>query len=190
MTLIAGVDEAGRGPLAGPVVACAVILRADRIPPGIADSKQLSPQRRAYLYEAIRRDAIAIGTGVVPARGIDRMNILRATMVAMSQAVKGLNVDPECIMVDGNRLPEFDIPAIAVVGGDRRCISIAAASIIAKVTRDRFMDRMDTIYPRYRFKANKGYGTRDHIEALRRHGPTRVHRYSFEPVAEMVGGRV
>jgi ribonuclease HII len=188
--LIAGVDEAGRGPLAGPVVACAVILRPERVPPGIRDSKQLSPDERTYLCEAIRRDAIAVGTGVIQARGIDRINILQATMLAMTRAVRDLDVEPECVMVDGNRLPDLGIPVIGLVGGDRRCLSIGAASIVAKVTRDRFMERMDAIYPRYRFRLNKGYGTRDHLDALKKYGPTRVHRYSFEPVAGIVEGRL
>jgi ribonuclease HII len=188
INLIAGVDEAGRGPLAGPVVASAVILRPDRVPAGIQDSKQLGSGARSRLFEAILKDAVAVAVGVVSARTIDRMNILQATMLAMTRALGSLAVEPECVLVDGNRLPELDIPAIAMVGGDRRSVSIAAASIVAKVMRDRFMERLDTVYPRYDLGRNKGYGTRAHIEALAKFGPTRVHRYSFQPVAGMMGG--
>ncbi len=187
--LIAGVDEAGRGPLAGPVVASAVILAPERLPVGIKDSKQLSPGRRDDLYRVIMREALAVGTGVVSAHAIDSMNILEATMLAMTEAVRSLAVQPDVVLIDGTRVPDIGIPAASVIGGDRKCVSIAAASIVAKVTRDAFMERMDSIYPRYRFRVHKGYGTREHIDALHLYGPTRLHRYSFEPVRGMVGNR-
>ncbi|MGD8629047.1 MAG: ribonuclease HII, partial [bacterium] len=172
--LIAGVDEAGRGPLAGPVVASAVILSPDRIPPGIKDSKQLGPARRERLYLEIMNEALAVGTGVVSAPAIDLMNILEATMLAMAEAVSSLAERPGFVLVDGTGLPDIQVPAASVIGGDSKCISIAAASIVAKVTRDRFMERMDAFYPRYRFHVHKGYGTRGHIDAIRRYGPTRL----------------
>ncbi len=184
--LIAGVDEAGRGPLAGPVVASAVILYPDRLPAGLRDSKLLSAARRERLYELIMRDACAVGTALVSAHAIDSMNILEATMLAMAEAVGSLAIEPGCVLVDGTRAPHIEAPSASIVGGDRKCLSIAAASIVAKVTRDRFMERMDYIYPRYSFAAHKGYGTREHIDALRRFGPTRIHRLTFEPVAGMV----
>jgi ribonuclease HII len=187
--LIAGVDEAGRGPLAGPVVASAVILNPGRIPEGIKDSKQLGPARRDRLYRAIMDEALAVGTGVVSATAIDFMNILEATMLAMAEAVRSLAEQPGFVLVDGNGVPEIAVPAGSVIGGDRQCVSIAAASIVAKVTRDKFMERMDSFYPRYRFGAHKGYGTREHIDAIRRYGPTRFHRFSFEPVKGIVRKR-
>jgi ribonuclease HII len=188
--LIAGVDEAGRGPLAGPVVASAVILSPEAIPEGIKDSKQLSPRRREELYHMILREALAVGTGVVSAPAIDFMNILEATMLAMAEAVNSLSAQPGFVLVDGTGAPMTGIPAASVVGGDRKCVSIAAASIVAKVTRDAFMERMDSFYPRYSFRTHKGYGTREHIDAIRRFGPTRLHRFSFEPVRGMVKNRV
>lgn len=187
--LIAGVDEAGRGPLAGPVVASAVVLSSERIPEGIKDSKQLSPGRREELYRAIMNEALAVGTGVVSAPAIDFMNILEATMLAMAEAVRSLAEQPGFVLVDGTGVPDIAVPAASVIGGDRRCVSIAAASIVAKVTRDKFMEHMDSFYPRYRFRVHKGYGTREHIDAIRRYGPTRLHRFSFEPVKGMVRNR-
>jgi ribonuclease HII len=188
--LIAGVDEAGRGPLAGPVVASAVILKPDHVPCGIRDSKQLTPRRRESLYEEIRSSAVSIGIGIVSARAIDRVNILEASLWAMTEAVQSLRVRCDCAIVDGNSLPDLPIPVIAVVKGDSRCISVAAASIVAKVTRDRLMECMDVLYPRYYFRSNKGYGTRYHLEALRKYGPTRIHRVSFEPVLNAFGVQV
>lgn len=187
--LIAGVDEAGRGPLAGPVVASAVILDPGRVPEGIKDSKQLSAATRHRLYDAIMREARAVGTGVVSAPAIDSMNILEATMLAMAEAVGSLAIRPDCVLIDGPSLPWLDVPAVGIKGGDRKCLSIAAASIVAKVTRDRFMERMDSIYPRYLFGIHKGYGTRAHMDALSRYGPTRLHRFSFEPVASIINSR-
>jgi ribonuclease HII len=188
---IAGVDEAGRGPLAGPVVAGAVILRPDRVPLGIKDSKKLSPRQRSRLSEEIRQTAISVGIGIVSAGAIDRINILQATRWAMTEALRSLKAEYQCVIVDGRKaLPEARVPVIGMVKGDMRCISVAAASIVAKVARDRLMDHMDLLYPRYRFSDHKGYGTKAHVEALRRFGPTRIHRLSFEPVSSAFEGRV
>jgi ribonuclease HII len=186
--LIAGVDEAGRGPLAGPVVASAVILSPDSIPPGIRDSKKLTARRRLDLFGRIRRSAISIGVGIVSARAIDRVNILEATKWAMIEAVQSLKIPCDGVLVDGRALPEMAVPVIGLIKGDDRCVSVAAASIIAKVTRDRLMVTMDGLYPRYRFRSHKGYGTPAHMEALRRYGPSRIHRFSFEPVSSAFGG--
>jgi len=190
MRLVAGVDEAGRGPLAGPVVAGAVILDPACVPAGIRDSKQLSERARTRLFDEIVEAAIAVGVGVVAPEVIDRVNILKATLEAMAESVRGLEVQPDCVIVDGRSLPDLETPTVALVRGDARCVSVAAASIVAKVTRDRIMVEMDEIHPQYRFARNKGYGTRDHLEALRRFGPTPVHRFSFRPVSAVAGVRV
>lgn len=189
MGLVAGVDEAGRGPLAGPVVASAVVLDCRKVPPGINDSKRLSAGRRMQLYDQIRASAVAVGIGVVPPEVIDGSNILEATMRAMAEAIADLGVTPDCVIVDGRDVPEIDLPVIALIDGDARCLSVAAASIIAKVTRDGIMQEADKMYPRYWFRHNKGYGTRGHLEALRKYGPTSFHRFSFEPVAALAGER-
>jgi ribonuclease HII len=188
--LIAGVDEAGRGPLAGPVVASAVILDPEHVPLGIKDSKQLSPRQRLKLAGEIRRTSISVGIGIVSARAIDRVNILQATRWAMTEALRSLRAAYGCVIVDGRKaLPEARVPVVGMVKGDMRCVSVAAASIVAKVTRDRLMDQMHLLYPRYRFSDHKGYGTRAHVEALRKFGPTRIHRLSFEPVLSSLEGR-
>ena len=185
--LVAGVDEAGRGPLAGPVVAAAVILDAGRPIEGLADSKKLSPTRRELLAEEIRRHAVAWAVARVDAPQIDAMNILAATMLAMRQAVAGLATRPARVEVDGNRLPDLDfdgvrIPGDAVIGGDDKVPAISAASILAKTTRDRIMEELDALYPQYGFARHKGYGTVMHRECLRAHGPCPEHRQSFAPV--------
>jgi ribonuclease HII len=187
---VAGVDEAGRGPLAGPVVAASVILRADAIPAGIRDSKKLSARRRDDLYKEIRHQAVSIGTGICSPWLIDRLNILEATMWAMTEAVLSMDVRCRCAVIDGNRLPDLPMPLVGVVKGDDRCASVAAASIVAKVVRDRLMDRLDVYYPRYNLRHNKGYGTREHMRALVRYGPTRIHRLTFEPVLNALGRRM
>lgn len=181
--IVAGVDEAGRGPLAGPVVAAAVILDRTRIPDGINDSKKLSAQRRARLYAEIEVSA-RIGIAIVDVDEIDRINILQATMLAMTRAVAALGDAVGHVLVDGNRLPQWHWPATAVVGGDARSLSIAAASIIAKETRDRIMIAADAEHPGYGWVQNKGYGSAAHMEALRRLGPSPLHRKSFAPVAQ------
>lgn len=184
---MAGVDEAGRGPLAGPVVAAAVVLSPENIPTGLDDSKKLTPDARVRAFDEIAREAVSIGLGLASPDTIDRVNILQASLIAMRRAVESLDVRADCIIVDGRQVPEVDVPALAVVRGDSRCASVAAASIVAKVVRDRIMEAMDSIYPSYCFSQNKGYGTSAHLEALRTYGPTRIHRYSFEPVERSLG---
>jgi len=187
--LIAGVDEAGRGPLAGPVVAAAVILdRPPRIQ-GLADSKVISPRKRDRLYDAIRDKAICCSVGMASVEEIDQLNILQATMLAMRRAVQGLRLKPVKVLVDGNRLPTLDVLAEAVVGGDAKVRSISAASIIAKVTRDRLMEELHAQYPVYGFAGHKGYGTAEHLAALRQHGPCPEHRRSFAPVARALAAQ-
>lgn len=177
---VAGVDEAGRGSWAGPVVAAAVVLDPTRIPDGLNDSKQLSALRRASLFDAINEVA-QVGVGVVAVGEIDRINILQATFVAMTRAVDAL--DPDHVLVDGNRAPRWRYATTTVIGGDARCVSIAAASIIAKVTRDRIMTVLASEFPGYGWAANKGYGTAQHSAALDRLGVTIHHRRSYAPIA-------
>ncbi len=177
--LIAGVDEAGRGPLAGPVVAAAVILSPRSLIPGIDDSKKLTASRRKVLHRRIVRTAVAVGLGVVSPEEIDRMGIAVATRQSMLRAVEDLRVQPEYVLIDGLKLSELDLPATGVPQGDRRCYSIAAASIVAKVSRDRLLARLDNIYPQYGFEANKGYGTPEHLRAVEKHGYSPVHRNTF-----------
>jgi len=181
--LKAGVDEAGRGPLAGPVVAAAVILDERHPIDGLADSKRLSPHRREALHDQIRAQALCHGIGLASVEEIDRLNILQATLLAMQRAVAGLRLRPAMVWVDGNRLPSLDMHAEAIVGGDATVPAISAASILAKVTRDRLLDDLHTRHPAYGFDRHKGYGTAQHLEALRRLGPLPEHRRSFAPVA-------
>lgn len=180
--MIAGVDEAGRGPLAGPVVAAAVILRADGIV-GLDDSKKLSAKRRGELEALIFAQCI-VGVGMASVEEIDRINILQATMLAMTRAVEALGVEPAHVMVDGNRLPKWRYRAEAVIGGDAIHPCISAASIIAKEHRDRLMIAADRDFPGYGWASNKGYGAAVHMAALRALGPTPLHRTSFKPVRE------
>lgn len=182
--LVAGVDEAGRGPLAGPVVAAAVIL--DELHPikGLADSKQLSAARRAALYDEIRAKALCCSVAEASVEEIDTLNILQATLLAMRRAVQGLRLKPAKVLVDGNRLPPLDVLAEAIVQGDTKVPAISAASILAKVTRDRMLEALHEQHPQYGFDRHKGYGTALHLAALREHGPLPVHRRSFAPVAE------
>lgn len=179
--LIAGVDEAGRGPWAGPVMAAAVIL-AGPVPAGLDDSKKLSAKRREALFAALLDSDCLIGVGQASVAEIDAHNILQATWLAMTRAVEALGVDPGHVLVDGNRLPAWRWPATAIVGGDGKEPAIAAASIIAKVTRDRIMAALAAEHPGYGWAANQGYGTAAHAEALKRLGPTPHHRASFAPV--------
>ena len=183
---VAGVDEAGRGPLAGPVVAAAVILDRQAVPDGLNDSKQLLPAKRAVLDMEIRRSAICFGIGLCSVEEIDTLNILWATMLAMRRAVEAMARECAHILVDGNRCPDWRWASTAVVEGDAKCLSIAAASILAKEERDRMMVRAARDHPHYGWERNKGYGTPEHLEALRVHGPTPLHRKSFAPVAQLV----
>jgi len=180
---VAGVDEAGRGPLAGPVVAAAVILDRDCVPEGLNDSKQLSAKRRAVLHAQLL-DCATVGVGIASVEEIDRLNILWATMLAMERAVDALGTAPAMVLVDGNRCPNWRYPSVAVVGGDASSLSIAAASIVAKETRDAMMVAADRDYPGYGWASNKGYGARVHLAALRTLGVTPLHRRSFAPVAK------
>ena len=184
--LVAGVDEAGRGPLAGPVVAAAVILDDLRPIKGLADSKKLTARTRDRLYDDIRAHALCCSIGEASVEEIDRLNILQATLLAMQRAVAGLRLKPVKVLVDGNRLPVLDVMAEAIVQGDAKVPAISAASILAKVHRDRWCQDIDVQYPRYGFAAHKGYGTAEHLQALREFGPTPWHRQSFSPVARMI----
>lgn len=179
-TLIAGVDEVGRGALAGPVVAAAVILDPNRVPYGLDDSKRLSPARRAALFDIILRDALGVALAAIPASMIDTLNIRHASLLAMTRAVGGLVLAPDLVLVDGRDLPtSLDRPALAIIGGDGKAASIAAASIIAKVSRDRQMQRLALAFPQYGFERHVGYGTRLHQEMLSQHGITVLHRRTF-----------
>lgn len=182
--VIAGVDEVGRGPLAGDVVAAAVILNPERPIPGIADSKQLSEEQREALYPAIIEHALSWAVARASVAEIDRLNILHASMLAMKRAVTALTMQPEFVYVDGNRLPRWRYASEAVVKGDSTIASIAAASIVAKVTRDRELVALDARYPGYGLAQHKGYPTPFHLEALRQLGPCKIHRRSFAPVAQ------
>lgn len=184
--LIAGVDEVGRGPLAGPVVTAAVILDPARPIEGLADSKSISEKKRERLFDEIREKALAWALGRCEVAEIDELNILQATMLAMQRAVAALSPQPEHVLVDGNRCPPLPCSAEAVVKGDSRVAAISAASILAKVTRDREMVELDARYPGYGLAGHKGYPTRAHLEALRTLGVTPVHRRSFGPVARLL----
>lgn len=177
--LICGVDEAGRGPLAGPVCAAAVILPAHIEIPGLNDSKKLSDKRRRELYPVIMEQAVAYGIGLADHNEIDEINILQATFLAMERAIGALNIKPELALIDGNRTKDFGIPVKTVVHGDSLSASIAAASILAKVTRDDIMMKMAEEYPQYGFEIHKGYGTKVHYQALSNYGPSPIHRMTF-----------
>lgn len=187
--LVAGVDEAGRGPLAGPVVAAAVILDDAAPVRGLADSKVLSPARRERLHDAILAGALCHCIATASAEEIDRLNILQATLLAMERAVRGLRILPARVVVDGNRLPRLPMPAQAIVRGDALVASISAASILAKVHRDRLCLQLHEDFPAYGFAAHKGYPTPEHLAALRAHGPCPAHRRSFAPVRDVLADR-
>ena len=179
LKLICGVDEAGRGPLAGPVCAAAVILPPDIDIPGLNDSKKLSDKKRRELFPIIQEKAVAYGIAIADHTEIDEINILQATFLAMRRALEQLSIQPELALIDGNRETDFGIPVRTVVHGDSLSASIAAASILAKVTRDDMMLQMAQLYPQYGFEIHKGYGTKAHYAALTEHGPCPVHRMSF-----------
>jgi len=182
---VAGVDEAGRGPLAGPVVAAAVILDPDRRWKGIADSKTIAAEQREELYARVLNEARAFAWAVVGPRAIDHQNIRRASLTAMARAVSRLRLEPDLVLIDGNDMvPGCRLPQHAVIDGDAKMLSIAAASIVAKVVRDRIMSRLDRVWPDYGFAQHKGYGTPEHLAALDRHGPCPLHRYSFRPIGQ------
>ena len=176
---ICGVDEAGRGPLAGPVCAAAVILPPDVELPGLNDSKKLSEKKRELLFPLIQEQAVAWSVAFASVEEIEELNILRATFLAMNRAIAGLNVKPDLALIDGNQNREIAMPSRTVVHGDARCACIAAASILAKVSRDRLMKELAVRYPQYGFEKHKGYGTKAHYAALREYGPCPIHRRSF-----------
>ena len=186
-TSIAGVDEAGRGPLAGPVVSAAVVLPMDLEDSGINDSKKLTPKKRDLLHDFIQENAVSVSVGVAEVREIDRINILQASLLSMERAVSGLTVPSDYLLIDGKFTLSLSVAQEAVVKGDSRSISIAAASIVAKVTRDRIMEALHSAYPVYGFDRHKGYSTKAHIEALYKFGPCEIHRRSFNPVKTLIG---
>lgn len=183
INLIAGVDEVGRGPLIGPVVAAAVILPKDYKLVGLTDSKKLSEKKREYFYEIIKKDAIAIGIGIIDEKRIDEINIYEATKEAMQLAINNLKIKPEHILIDAMPL-NLNIPTTSIIKGDLLSITISAASVVAKVTRDHMLYEMDKEYPMYDLKNNKGYGTKKHLEAIKQYGITKYHRLSYKPVSD------
>lgn len=183
--VICGVDEVGRGPLLGPVVAAAVVLPVGYFNKDIKDSKKLTEKKREELYDIIVENAISIGVGIVYEDVIDKINIYEATKVAMKEAIKNLSIKPEHVLIDAMKL-DIDIPNTPIIKGDAKSESIAAASIIAKVTRDRMIDEISNEFPMYDLKNNKGYGTKNHIEALKKYGPCKYHRTTYAPIKEVV----
>ena len=184
--LVAGVDEAGRGPLAGPVSVAAVILPPDLVLPHLNDSKKISAAVRDKLYDEIMEKAISVKHIFVDEKTIDRINILQATMNGMYEAIFALDPQPQKVLIDAVQLRELPMPSLSIIKGDAKSASIAAASIIAKVSRDRLMDEYDKKYPEYGFKGHKGYGTADHVAAIKKYGPCPIHRQSFEPIKSIL----
>ncbi len=183
ITIIAGVDEVGRGPLIGQVVAAAVILPQNYKLEGLTDSKKLSEKKRESFYEIIKKDALAIGIGIVSEKIIDKVNIYEATKIAMKEAINNLKIKPEHILIDAMPL-DLDIPTTSIIKGDLLSITISAASVIAKVTRDHMLYEIDKEYPMYDLKNNKGYGTKKHMKAIKEYGITKYHRLSYKPVSD------
>lgn len=189
--LIAGVDEVGRGPLVGPVVACAVILPINYNLPGLNDSKKLTEKKRDYYFDILIRDAISIGIGVVSEKEIDEINILQASKKAMIIAINNLKIKPEYILIDAVKL-DISIPSLSIIKGDAKSLSIAASSVIAKVTRDRMMLELDKEYPEYGYKKHKGYPTKYHLECLKKYGVNSHYRFTFKPISDLIneGGHI
>jgi ribonuclease HII len=179
LNTIAGIDEVGRGPLAGPVYACAIIFKKDFIIPEVRDSKKISEKKREVLFEVIKEKLISYAIGTASEIEIDTINIRQATFLAMQRAIKGLSVKPDYLLIDGFDLPGSHIPSKGIIKGDDKSFTIAAASIMAKVARDVYMKDLDKKYPNYKFARNKGYGTKEHIESIKKYGITPVHRKSF-----------
>ncbi len=186
--LIAGVDEVGRGPLVGPVVTACVILPLNYKLDGLTDSKKISEKKREEYYEIIKKDALGIGIGMVKEKEIDKINIYEATKKAMKLAISNCSVKPEHVLIDAMKL-DLDIPSTSIIKGDLLSLSISAASVIAKVTRDRMMYDLDKKYPMYNFKNNKGYPTKDHLEAIKKYGIIKEHRKSYGPVKKYIEGK-
>ncbi len=186
ITLIAGVDEVGRGPLVGPVVAAAVILPVNYKLEGLTDSKKLSEKKRNQFYEILQKDAVAIGIGEISAKKIDEVNIYEASKLAMLEALKNLKVKPEHVLIDAMPL-DLDIPSTSIIHGDALSLSIAAASVIAKVTRDEEMYELHKKYPEYHFDKHKGYPTKLHLECLEKYGPLKNYRFTYKPVRDLIG---
>ena len=184
--MIAGVDEVGRGPLAGPVVVGAVILDINKPIKGLRDSKMLSPKKREFLFSQISQNCLACAIGRAEVFEIDNLNIFQATLLAMQRSIEALSIRPEHILIDGTHCPQIDYSMEAIIGGDKIIPAISAASILAKVIRDREMVEFDKIYPEYGFASHKGYGTKQHLLALQKHGPTPIHRCSFAPVSDLL----
>ena len=184
--MIAGVDEAGRGPLAGPVVAAAVILDISRPIVGLADSKILSERKRNALFNEIKENALSWAIALATVEEIDELNILQATLLAMQRAVNGLAIQPDQVLVDGNQLPKLSMPAQAIIKGDSKVQAISAASILAKVERDRLMVNLDKEYPEFTFRQHKGYGTKQHLNEIDKLGISPIHRKSFNPIKTML----
>lgn len=184
--LIGGIDEVGRGPLAGPVVASCVILSPDFSLPGLTDSKKLSKEKREEFFHRIKEEAVSYGIGMASAEEIDKQNIYEATKVAMNRAIRKLDQVPDYLLLDAMKLT-VNIPQTSLIKGDSKSVSIAAASVIAKVTRDQYMEELGKVYPQYGFERHMGYGTSEHLEALRKNGATKEHRQSFSPVQDTMG---
>ncbi len=180
---IAGIDEVGRGPLVGPVVTACVILPREFYIEGLTDSKKLTEKKREMFYDIIMKEAISVGIGIIDEKIIDEVNIYEATKLAMYQAVEKCKIKPDYILIDAMKLDKLDVPSLSIIKGDLKSISISAASIIAKVTRDRMMYELDKKYPMYKFSKNKGYPTKDHIEAIKKYGILNEHRKTFNPVS-------
>ena len=185
ISLIAGVDEVGRGPLIGPVVACAVILPVNYHLEGLNDSKKLSEKKRNLFYDILIKDAICYGIGIIDAKKIDEVNIYEATKLAMKEAISKLSVKPEYVLIDAMKL-DLDIPSLSIIKGDAKSESIAAASVIAKITRDRMMDELDALHPEYGFKNHKGYPTKKHLEAIKKYGVLDNYRFTYGPVRDLI----
>lgn len=183
---VAGVDEAGRGPLAGPVVAAAVILNKRAAALGVDDSKKLTPKKRDELYLKIIDNCVSYNIYTMGVVGVDTLNVFRASMHAMKLAIEGMSLVPDFVYVDGPKIPDLNIAAQPIIGGDRICMSVAAASILAKVSRDRQMVEYDELYPGYGFAKHKGYGTKEHMDALAKLGPSPIHRRTFGPVKDLI----
>lgn len=183
---IVGTDEAGRGPLVGPVVAGAVILPKNYVLEGLTDSKKLSEKKREHYFEIIKNDAIAYGIGIVDAKTIDKINIYEASRLAMKKAISNMKIKPDYVLTDAMPIPNYHVPVKSIIKGDAKSITIAAASVLAKVTRDHIMNKLDELYPQYELRKHKGYPTKRHLELLKIYGPTNEYRFTYRPVRDLM----